>query len=77
MVTGVYDLLYGAARHWAGGGPVLNEILGGWSLSTVTSLQTGQWLTPTMNPSEDQSNTDLNNERYLGGAIARPDCWAM
>jgi hypothetical protein len=25
-------------------------------------------------PIDDQSNTDLNNERYLGGAVARPDC---
>ena len=35
-------------------------------------MQTGQWLTPTI-ADNDQSNTD-NNERYLGGAIARPDC---
>ena len=27
-----------------------------------------------MNAADDQSNTDLNNERYLGGAVARPDC---
>jgi hypothetical protein len=43
-------------------------------VSTVTLLETGNWLTPTMNPNADQSNTDLANERYLGGAVARPDC---
>ncbi len=74
LLTGAYLLPYGPGRHWGGGGKILNNALGGWSLSTVTQLQTGGWLTPTMNPTDDQSNTDLNNERYLGGAVARPDC---
>jgi hypothetical protein len=74
LLTGTYQLPYGPGRRWTGGGKILNTALGGWSLSTVTQLQTGQWLTPTMNPISDQSNTDLNNLRYLGGAIARPDC---
>ena len=74
LLTGSYLLPYGSGRHWSGGGKVPNAVLGGWSFSTVTQLQTGQWLTPTMNPASDQSNTDLNNLRYLGGAVARPDC---
>ena len=74
LLTGTYSLPYGFGRHWSGGGRFLNGILGGWDFSTVTLLETGQWLTPTMNPNDDQSNTDLNDERYLGGAIARPDC---
>jgi len=74
LLTGSYLLPYGSGRRWSGGGKVLNAVLGEWSFSTVTQLQTGQWLTPTMNPASDQSNTDLNNLRYLGGAVARPDC---
>jgi hypothetical protein len=74
LITGMYDLPYGPGRAWSGGGKLLNRAFGGWSLSTVTLLQTGNWLTPTMNPSFDQSNTNLNNLRYLGGAVARPDC---
>lgn len=74
LVRGSYQLPYGHGRPWSGGGKLLNGILGDWNFSTVTLLQTGQWLTPTMNPALDQSNTDLNNERYLGGAVARPDC---
>jgi hypothetical protein len=74
LLTGSYQLPYGAGRHWTGGNKFVNGVLGSWNFSTVTLLQTGQWLTPTMNPNNDQSNTDLNNERYLGGAIARPDC---
>jgi hypothetical protein len=74
LITGMYDLPYGPGRAWSGGGRMLNGAFGGWSLSTVTLLQTGNWLTPTVNPSFDQSNTNLNNLRYLGGAVARPDC---
>lgn len=74
LLTSIYQLPFGRGRHWTGGGKFLNTVLGNWSLSAVTLLQTGQWLTPIMNPADDQSNTDLNNERYLGGAIARPDC---
>lgn len=74
LLTGTYQLPYGPGRHWTGGGKVLSAVLGSWDFSTVTLLQTGQWLTPTMNAAADQSNTNLNNERYLGGAVARPDC---
>ncbi|HXZ41542.1 MAG TPA: carboxypeptidase regulatory-like domain-containing protein [Terriglobales bacterium] len=74
LLRGSYQLPYGRNRLWSGGGRFLNGIFGNWNFSTVTLLQTGQWLTPTMNPADDQSNTDLNNERYLGGAVARPDC---
>ncbi len=74
LLRGSYQLPYGRGRRWTGGGKVLNSVLGNWNFSTVALLQTGQWLTPTMNPADDQSNTDLNHERYLGGAVARPDC---
>ena len=74
LLTGTYQLPYGPQRHWSGGGKFLNAIFGSWDFSTVTLLQTGQWLTPTMNAAADQSNTNLNNERYLGGAVGRPDC---
>jgi hypothetical protein len=73
LFTGSYELPYGAGRRWKGNG-VMNGMLGGWDFSSVTLLQSGQWLTPTMNPTLDQSNTDLNNLRYQGGAVARPDC---
>ena len=69
LFTGTYAVPLGR-----GEGRLVHAALGGWDLSTVTLLQSGQWLTPTMNAADDQSNTDLNNERYLGGAVARPDC---
>lgn len=65
-------LPWGPGRRWNSGSGAMNATLGGWDLSAVTLLQSGQWLTPTMNPTDDQSNTDLNNLRYQGGAVARP-----
>jgi hypothetical protein len=72
MLTGTWKLPFGEGQALAGP-RFLNPIIGGWNLSTVTTLQTGQWLTPTMPAADDQSNTDMI-ERTTGGAIARPDC---
>ena len=72
MLTGTYQLPFGTGQTLAGP-RFLNPVIGGWTLSTVTTLQTGQWLTPTMPAADDQSNTDMI-ERNTGGAIARPDC---
>jgi len=73
LVTGTYQLPYGSGRRWSGG-KLLNGVLGGWNFSTVTLLQTGQWLTPTMNAASDQSNTNLVVRNEEGSAVARPDC---
>jgi Carboxypeptidase regulatory-like domain len=72
MLTGTYELPFGQGKMFAGLGR-LTPVIGGWTLSTVTTMQTGQWLTPTMPPADDQSNTDMV-VRNTGGAIARPDC---
>jgi len=73
LFTGTYQLPYGPGRHWSGG-KLANAILGSWNFSTVSLLQTGQWLTPTMNAASDQSNTNLVVRNEEGSAVARPDC---
>jgi hypothetical protein len=72
LLTGTYQVPFGAGHRLQGPG-FLNAVLGGWNLSTVTTKQTGQWLTATMPAADDQSNTDMI-ERTTGGAVARPDC---
>ncbi|MGA8781404.1 MAG: carboxypeptidase regulatory-like domain-containing protein [Terracidiphilus sp.] len=74
MVTGTYALPFGRGQALAGPG-FLNPVIGGWNLSTVTTLQTGEWLTPTEPAADDQSNTNMI-ERSEGGAVSRPDCTA-
>jgi hypothetical protein len=74
LLTGAYQLPFGTGRTWLhSSGRLVNAALGGWNLSTVTTIQSGQWLTATMPAADDQSNTDMI-ERNTGGAIARPDC---
>jgi hypothetical protein len=70
QLNGIYQLPFGAGRRFLSGGGWANAVLGGWDASTVTLLQTGPWLTPTISPTLDQSNTDILNR----GTILRPDC---
>ncbi|MGB9514972.1 MAG: carboxypeptidase regulatory-like domain-containing protein [Candidatus Acidiferrum sp.] len=67
LVTGTYQLPFKAQSRF------LKAVVEGWNVSTITTIQTGQWLTPTISPIYDQSNTDMI-VRSGGGAIARPDC---
>ena len=69
LLTGNYDLPFGKGRQWSSSSGVLNGVLGGWSLNTITLLETGPYLTPTISPQFDQTNTDPE----LDGAIVRPD----
>jgi hypothetical protein len=68
LVTGIYQLPFKKIDS-----RFLNAALEGWNASTIATIQTGQWLTPTISPIYDQSNTDMI-VRSGGGAIARPDC---
>ena len=68
LLTGSYLLPGPGQAH-----KFLNAVAGGWTFSTVTTIQTGQWLTPTMPAADDQSNTNMI-VRSTGGAVARPDC---
>jgi hypothetical protein len=69
LLTGVYQLPIGRGRSFLNGGGVKDVFLGGWDLTTVTLLETGPWLTPTISSSADQSNTNVEGR----GAVLRPD----
>jgi Carboxypeptidase regulatory-like domain/TonB dependent receptor len=70
LITAMYQLPFGKGRTYlAHSGKLVDGILGGWQISTVTMLETGPWLTPSISPSEDQSGTNI-----LGrNALLRPD----
>jgi hypothetical protein len=69
LLTGLYQLPIGQGRTFLDTGGWKNAALGGWELTTVTLLETGPWLTPSISDSYDQSNTDVVNR----GAYLRPD----
>jgi Carboxypeptidase regulatory-like domain len=70
LLTGTYELPYGAGRHWSSHSSWLNDTLGGWNLNTITLLETGEYLTPTMSVAYDQTNTD---PAAAGITVVRPD----
>ena len=69
LVTGTYELPFGQGRAWNSNNRFLNAVVGGWNLNTISLLQTGPWLTPTMSPSNDTSGVGISQR----GTIARPD----
>jgi Carboxypeptidase regulatory-like domain len=69
LLTGGYQLPFGKGRAFMNSGGVKDVFLGGWDLTTVTLLQTGPWLTPSISGSADQSNTNVANR----GVTLRPD----
>ncbi len=70
LFTGLFPLPFGRGRAIGSGwrGPI-DRVLGGWELSTVTMVQSGPYLTPTVSVSSDQSNTNVAGR----GVSARPD----
>jgi hypothetical protein len=69
LLTGTYKLPFGEGRKWLSSSGLLNRAFGSWSVNTITLLETGPYLTPTINPQFDQTNTDPQ----LAGSIVRPD----
>jgi hypothetical protein len=61
-VTSVlYDLPFGQGRTWLNRGGFLNEVVGGWQLGSIYTLQSGLPGYPT--PGVDQTNTGNGNGR--------------
>ncbi len=70
LLTGTYELPFGPRRQWDSKNKFVDGVLGGWNVNTVTLMQTGPFLTPTISPTLDQSNTGIVGR---GGITARPD----
>jgi Carboxypeptidase regulatory-like domain len=69
LFTASYDLPFGKGRRWSSSSRLLNGVAGGWSLNTLTLLESGPYLTPTISTSFDQTNTDP----AAAGSVVRPD----
>ncbi|MBB5318120.1 outer membrane beta-barrel protein [Tunturibacter empetritectus] len=69
LLTGVYQLPFGKGRQYMNTSTATDIFLGGWDLTTITLLETGPWLTPSISGSSDQSNTNVVNR----SAVLRPD----
>jgi hypothetical protein len=49
LLSGSYQLPFGAGRHLLNNG-LLSRVLGGWEMNTVTLIESGPWLTPSLSP---------------------------
>ena len=60
LLTGMYQLPFGRGRSFMSNGGVKDAFLGGWDLTTVTLLETGPWLTPSISAGgcQVQANAD-------------------
>jgi hypothetical protein len=70
LLTGTYELPFGPNRQWSSSSRALNTVVGGWNLNTITLLESGPYLTPTMSVSNDQTNT---NPAAAAVTVVRPD----
>src|SRR5271170_3512303 len=51
LLTGIYQLPFGQGRSFLNTGGWRNAVLGGWEINTVTLIETGPWLTPSISTS--------------------------
>lgn len=69
LLTGMYQLPFGKGRQYMNTSTIKDVFLGSWDVTTITLLETGPWLTPSISGSADQSNTNVVNR----SAVLRPD----
>jgi hypothetical protein len=70
LLTGTYELPIGKERAFLNTLPAAADaLLGGWQVSTVTLLQSGPYVTPTISPAYDAANVNA----LARGTIVRPD----
>ena len=69
LLTGTYDLPFGQGRPWSSSSRLVNGVFGGWSVNTLTLLESGPYLTPTISCALDQTNTNP----IAAGSVCRPD----
>jgi hypothetical protein len=72
LFTGTGELPFGEGRQWQSKNRFVNGVLGNWNINAITLLQTGPWMTPTMNYTADQSNTGIS-DGVRTGITPRPD----
>ncbi len=82
-INGTYDLPFGSGRALLStGGPVLDRVVGGWTLSSIATLQTGLPFSPqlgynpagsgdTRNPVRPNLNPNFHGSLYTTGMTAQ------
>lgn len=61
VISALYELPFGSGKAFLNRSGIVNEIVGGWQIGSIYTLQTGLPAYPT--PGPDQSNTSVGNSR--------------
>jgi hypothetical protein len=61
VISALYELPFGRGKMFMNGGGFTNELLGGWQIGSIYTVQSGLPGYPT--PGPDQSNTGVGNSR--------------
>ncbi len=71
--TFLYELPVGTGKRFLSTAHIpMNMLVGGWSVTGITVLQSGPFLTPTITSTTDPSGTDPSERS--DGSFQRPDC---
>jgi hypothetical protein len=71
LLTGMYDLPFGSGRHFLSkSNMVVNALLGGWSLNTITLVESGPFQTPY---DGNQADSQANLGEAARNTVVRPD----
>ncbi len=77
VLSALYELPFGAGKSFLNRGGVVNELLGGWQIGSIYTVQSG--LPGYPSPGPDQSNTGVGNNRDrlnatgLSQSVANPN----
>jgi hypothetical protein len=63
----VYELPFGPGRRWASERSILHEIVGGWSISNLTTIQSGPPVTPITSTNNTNAFSSGNQRPNLSG----------
>ena len=69
VLSSIYELPFGHGKHFLGGtSGAANQIVGGWQMSNIVSISTGNWFTVL-----DGNGNFANADGGAGGVSQRPD----
>jgi hypothetical protein len=71
LLTGIYQLPFGTGRKFLNQNRFVNALVGGWDINTITLLETGPWLTPSISPG-GCANLTAAQQAANGGCYTSP-----
>ena len=72
LLTGVYQLPVGDGRKYLNQNKLADAFFGGWDVTTITLLETGPWLTPSISPGDCELTAAQLDPTANGACVPAP-----